>query len=330
MENTWVQLFTMTFMRVELNDINFKYPKGEVIFKDFNLSIEDKEFTCLLGPNGSGKSTLIKLILGAISPSKGTTFFNNSEFSNISERSKLIGYIPQSYSLDGEMFVEDSIAFIGSLYGLDSKSIAERKSFLEKSLALTPLLQKQIKKLSGGQKQLINIALGLVHDPEILLLDEPFVGLDYGIKSTLLSFLNSLNKTIICITHDLKVAETNADTIVLLKRGKILEQRKPSELINQHPYVLTEIDFKEEAELQSFTFSEGISFTLQNRRATLSYKLTSALDKEIEIFNEKYRTLISSTQVYRNNLTSTLVGLHNFSVTIKGEGKKHKKKNKKH
>ena len=91
---------------------------------------------------------------------------------------------------------------------------------------------------------MVNIAIGLTHNPEILLLDEPFVGLDFNVKLNLISFLKSLNKTIICVTHDIDLAERNADTIILLKKGKILEQSKPAALIKKHPYITAEIDFK--------------------------------------------------------------------------------------
>ena len=199
----------------------------------------------LLGQNGSGKSTILKLILGAVSASEGSILFDNKKINNTSKKSRLIGYIPQSYSLDGEMFVKDIIPFIASLHGLEKNNIDERKAFLEHSLGLTPFFNKQIKKLSGGQKQLVNIAIGLTHNPEILLLDEPFVGLDFNVKLNLISFLKSLNKTIICVTHDIDLAERNADTIILLKNGKILEQSKPAALIRKHPYITAEIDFKE-------------------------------------------------------------------------------------
>ena len=202
---------------IELQHIKFKYPKGELVFDDFNISFNKGDFIFVLGANGSGKSSLLKLILGAESPKKGNIFFEGKEITSIKTRSKLIGYIPQSYGLDHEMYVEDILNFIGSLHQLSKQELTERKSFLIKSLGLNHIINKKVKKLSGGQKQLVNIALGLIHNPEILLIDEPFVGLDYGIKSKIISFLNSINKTIICVSHDIEMQKTTLVRFCLLK-----------------------------------------------------------------------------------------------------------------
>ncbi len=311
-------------MKVDLRHINFKYRKKEVIFKDFNLSLEKGSFTGLLGSNGSGKSSLLQLILGVLIPEKGTIFFDDFEIQKISERSKLIGYVPQTLSLDGEMTVSDCITFIGSLHGLTSRELLERKKKIKQSLGLASILKRQIKKLSGGQKQLINIALALVHHPEILLLDEPFTGLDYKVKSNLISFLNSLNKTIICATHDIELAETNASTIVLLKKGQVVEQRKPLDLVREYPYFLSEIDFAYDMNMKNIIFSDEISYTIKNRRVFLSYKKESKLNKEVNQFKKKYHSKIVGVKLYQNNLISTLTGLHNFSFSFQ-EKKKNKK-----
>ena len=225
------------------------------------------------------------------------------------------------------MFVKDIIPFIASLHGLEKNNIDERKAFLEHSLGLTPFFNKQIKKLSGGQKQLVNIAIGLTHNPEILLLDEPFVGLDFNVKLNLISFLKSLNKTIICVTHDIDLAERNADTIILLKKGKILEQSKPAALIKKHPYITAEIDFKEGVALNNMIFKEEIYVDFQNRRATLFCKNTSLMSEEIERFKKEHDAFIIGSRVSQNNLTSTLMGLHNISLSnLKREKKVRKKK----
>ncbi len=315
-------------MRVSLNNIKFKYPKEEVLFKDFNLSIQKNQITCLLGPNGSGKSTLLKLILGAVTEAKGNILFDDKTLNNTSKKSRLIGYVPQSYSLDGEMFVDDIITFMASLHGLKKNNITERKNKIVQSLELTTYINQQIKKLSGGQKQLINVALGLTHNPEILLLDEPFVGLDLTVKLNLISFLKSLKKTIICVTHDIDFAERSADEIVLLKKGQILEQSKPFTLIKKHPYITAEIDFKEGVEFNKMTFNERIYVSFQNRRATLFCKNTSLLSQEIERFKKEHNEFIISSRISQNNLTSTLMGLHKVSLSNTKRERKVKKKKK--
>ena len=123
------------------------------------------------------------------------------------------------------------------------------------------------------------------------------------------------------------MAERNADTIILLKKGKILEQSKPAVLIKKHPYITAEIDFKEGVSLNKMIFKEGIYVDFQNRRATLFCKNTSLMSEEIERFKKEHDEFIIGSRVSQNNLTSTLMGLHNISLSnLKREKKVRKKK----
>jgi ABC-type multidrug transport system ATPase subunit len=308
---------------IELQHIKFKYPKGELVFDDFNISFNKGDFIFVLGANGSGKSSLLKLILGAESPKKGNIFFEGKEITSIKTRSKLIGYIPQSYGLDHEMYVEDILNFIGSLHQLSKQELTERKSFLIKSLGLNHIINKKVKKLSGGQKQLVNIALGLIHNPEILLIDEPFVGLDYGIKSKIISFLNSINKTIICVSHDIEMAENNASKVLFIEDGVIQDYRDPKEIIESNPYYLEEIDFKEELDFK-VTFDGEISSTKHHNRLIVTCPNKEDLVNKIKLFKEENSAKISSTRHCENNLQSTLVGFNKLSLTDKQADKKGK------
>lgn len=311
---------------IELRDISFKYRKGASVYENFNLLVESGSFIFLLGANGSGKSSLLKIVLGAVTPDNGRVFFQGKEVKSSKQRPKLIGYVPQNYGLDNEMYVDDILNYIGSLHQLSSKKLRERKAFLTNALGLDNLTDMKVKTLSGGQKQLVNIAVGLIHNPDILLIDEPFVGLDYGIKSKIIAFLNSINKTIICASHDIEMAENNASKILLLNSGVAEDYRAPKEIIEDNPYYLEEIDFKVPIETD-WDFSAQISSSKHHNRLTLSCPNKKELIDEVIAFKQEYNSTISSTRISQNNLQSTLVGFNNFSLNDKkGEKKKKKKK----
>ncbi len=315
---------------IELQHIKFKYPKGALVFDDFSVEFEKGDFVFLLGANGSGKSSLLKLILGAEIPQKGNVVFEGKEIKNVKSRSKLIGYIPQSYGLDHEMYVTDILDFIGSLHDLSRKKFKERKLFLINALGLNYIVNKKVKKLSGGQKQLVNIALGLIHNPDILLIDEPFVGLDYGIKSKIISFLNAIHKTILCVSHDIEMAENNATKILLIDKGVMQDYRNPKEIIASNPYFLEEIDFKEAIDFD-VNFDDEISSVKHHNRLIVSCPNRLELVEKVKLFKKENIDKISSTRYCENNLQSTLVGFNKLSLVEKqgeekGKGKKKRKK----
>jgi ABC-type multidrug transport system ATPase subunit len=224
------------------------------------------------------------------------------------------------------MYVEDILNYIGSLHRLSSKELRDRKAFLITALGLNNIIDKKVKTLSGGQKQLVNIAVGLIHDPDILLIDEPFVGLDYGIKSKIISFLNSIKKTIICASHDIEIAENNASKILLINNGVTQDYREPKEIIKDNPYYLEEIDFKEKFEAP-WEFSDEVSSSKHHNRLILSCPNKTELIDEVAAFKQEFNSKISSTRISQNNLQSTLVGFNKFSLNdIKAEKKKKRKK----
>ncbi len=303
---------------IELRNVTFSYPGSkETVFKDFNLSLNKNGFFFILGANGSGKSTFVKLILGALQPQNGEVLFNDQQISSRKERAKRIGYVPQDLSLDPEMSVIDLIQFIGTLQGRSSNQLKEGIQLATKALELDEFLPKRIKQLSGGQKQRVNIALSLLHDPDIILLDEPFTGLDYYTNVKVLSALSALNKMIICITHDLDLAEQYATEVLLLKNGKLLEQDQPDQLIQKHPFELTEFDLNisvmEEIKGKTDWPSE-MGVMIQQNRVVLSYPIKEAMTTFMENFRVRYKNDIRKETVSGRTLKSSVVGIHDLSI----------------
>ena len=320
----WVPLSTTTTMSVELHDISFKYQKGPSIFDGFNLKFDTGGFFFILGSNGSGKSTLLNLILGWLNPSSGTISYQGKEINSKKQLASLIGYVPQDPSVDPEMSVSDILDFIGSCHHLSTDQLVQNKKQITEALDIQDLLDKRIKFLSGGQRQKVNIAVGLIHLPEIILLDEPFTGLDYYTSVKVLTALVNMKKTVLCVTHDIDIAEQYATEVLVLKNGQLIEKDRPSELIKNHSFFLQEIDFNIDISSQLPNLDESVRYMIQQNRLILSYPNKNTSVESVENFKEAHKSYIIKESSASDTLKSTIVGLHDisFSAAPKKKAKK--------
>lgn len=204
--------------------------------KDLNLSIKKNEIFGLLGPNGAGKTTLISMMCGLLKPTSGDVFINKINFrKNRNEILKKIGVVPQEYALYPTLTAHENLSYFGSLYNLKGKDL---KIKVEKGLEKVGLLDvkdKAIKDFSGGMKRRINLLTGILHNPEILFLDEPTVGVDIQSKEVIMNILKALNEngtTIVYTSHHLSEAQDFCTRITIFDQGKILTEGTPDELIH--------------------------------------------------------------------------------------------------
>lgn len=191
-----------------------------------SLEIHAGEIFGLLGVNGAGKTTLSSLIATLHPPSSGDILFKGeSIYKNIVGFRKKLGFCPQRQNLDQFLNVKDNLVFAGRYQLLPESLIQERAKKLMEQLALTRYADFDIDQLSGGTKQRVLIARALMHNPEIVLLDEPTVGLDPDIRRKLWQIIKDLKKigiTIILTTHYLDEAEYLSDRVCILNKGKVL------------------------------------------------------------------------------------------------------------
>lgn len=230
---------------------------GDITAVDnLNLDIKRGEFFGLLGPNGAGKTTTIRMLSTLTAPTSGTISVGGKKMDrNLSEVKRKIGVVPQYMNLDGELTVWENLELHGRLYGLP-KNI--RRGKIEELLKFTDLedrAEAQARQLSGGMKRKLMIARALMHDPEILLMDEPTVGLDVAIRRKMWDLMKSLNKnglTVLLTTHYIEEAEMLCERIGLLNGGKLVELDSPQRLIEKAGvYVL---DYFENGETKSRFF----------------------------------------------------------------------------
>lgn len=202
---------------------------------NLNLAIEEKEIFGLLGPNGAGKTTLLSILCGLIKPTSGKFSINELTYQkNATEIKKLMGVVPQEYALYPTLTARENLLYFGSMYGLKGK---ELKSKVEQSLDHLGLLKfadKKVETFSGGMKRRVNLIAGILHNPLILFLDEPTVGVDVQSKNVIIDYLKELNSkgtTIIYTSHHLVEAQDFCTQIAIIDRGKIFAQGTPKQLI---------------------------------------------------------------------------------------------------
>ena len=221
---------------IQISNLSKKYKDAEMYsLDDFTLSINEGEIFGLLGPNGAGKTTLISMLCGLIKPTSGHFTINDLDYSHHSSKiKKIIGVVPQEYALYPTLTARENLHYFGSMYGLKGSYLKDKVIETLDLLGLLKFADKRIETFSGGMKRRVNLIAGILHNPKVLFLDEPTVGVDVQSKNAILDYLKVLNQngtTIIYTSHHLAEAEDFCDTIAILDQGRIYAQGTPSTLI---------------------------------------------------------------------------------------------------
>ena len=229
----------MNPLAVDIQNLCFTYPgQSAMLFSDLNLSIGEGERFGLFGPNGAGKTTLMNLMTGLLSFEQGSIRLSGNEIKKKDKSiNKLFGFIPQDLSFYQELTPVENLAFFGAWSGLNSREIKQRTDELLDILGLADVRNKPVEKFSGGMKRRINLAIGVIHQPKILFLDEPTVGVDVQTRYAIINYLKELNKkgtTLIYTSHQLSEAEDLCDTIALIDEGKIIVHDDLNTLLAKH------------------------------------------------------------------------------------------------
>ena len=194
------------------------------------LEVRRGEVLGLIGPNGAGKSTFIRTVAGLVAPDAGTIEVLGSPPGRAIAAQ--IGYMTQSAALYDDLSVRENLAFFGTVYGMDTRAAAARGDELLELLRLTEKVDRPVHELSGGQRQLANLACSMVHDPTLLLLDEPTVGIDPELRQHLWTRFTALRQggtTILVTTHVMDEAD-RCDRIAFVADGRVLDVGTAAEL----------------------------------------------------------------------------------------------------
>lgn len=226
-------------MTIQIQEVTKKFPTV-VALDNVSLNIGEKEFFGLLGPNGAGKTTLMSLLVGYLNPDAGAITIGGSKVTQDNlEIRKNIGFVPQSLALYEELNALENLRVFGKLFDIPNNVLKNRMEEQLKAVELYDRRKDKVKTFSGGMKRRLNIIAGLLHDPEILLCDEPTVGVDPQSRNAIFDFLLSLNnrgKTIIYTTHYMEEAERLCSRIGIIDHGKIIGLGTTDELLELLPY----------------------------------------------------------------------------------------------
>ncbi|MFH1479142.1 MAG: ATP-binding cassette domain-containing protein [Candidatus Omnitrophota bacterium] len=209
---------------IEVKSVSMDYGKTKALNK-VSFVAEKTKILGLLGPNGAGKTTLMRILTSYISPSEGTAIIGGFDVTqNPLEVRKLIGYMPESVPLYDDMMVDEYLIFIGKARGLRGDKLRERLRWVKEKCDIGSIWKHTISEISKGYRQRVGLAQALIHDPQVLILDEPTAGLDPLQIISIRRLVQELaqNKTIIFSTHILQEVEALADRIVMLNRGHLI------------------------------------------------------------------------------------------------------------
>ena len=224
---------------VSIQGLGFKYP-GQVsnCFSNLTLDVAKGERFGLFGPNGAGKTTLMNCMTGLLSYQQGNIQLLGNEVKHHRKViNKLFGFVPQDFSFYQELSPLENLAFFGAWSGLNKQQIKDRSTELMEVLGLTDVHNKPVHKFSGGMKRRVNLAIGVIHEPRILFLDEPTVGVDVHTRQSIISYLKTLNEkgtTLIYTSHQLGEAEDLCNRIAMIDDGKILVNDSLQQLLADH------------------------------------------------------------------------------------------------
>ncbi|MCK4346332.1 MAG: ATP-binding cassette domain-containing protein [Bacteroidales bacterium] len=219
--------------KVTIETINLVKKFGSLTaVSDLNLQVYEKEIFGFLGPNGAGKSTSINMICGLLKSTSGEVLVMNEKITKNQKVKSLIGVCPQENIFWPRLSCREQLLFMGKLYNLNQKKAKQKSEELLELLGLNEKSNTLGYKLSGGMKRRLNICLALVHDPPIIIFDEPEAGLDPQSRILVRDYIKSLKKekTVILTTHNMDEADRLADRVAIIDHGKLLMLDTPGNL----------------------------------------------------------------------------------------------------
>ena len=227
-------------LAIEVRDIRKNYKGAFAPALDgFSFSIKREQIVGLLGPNGAGKTTCINILCGLVTPNSGTAQILGKDCTkDITPIRRMIGVVPQQIALFGSLTAIENLVYIGRLYGLDERLIRDRIKNMLQRLGLDTHADKKINAYSGGMKRRANIIASLLHEPELIILDEPTAGVDVQSRAMILDFLQEyrkLGKTILYTSHLMDEAQQVCDEVVIIDEGKFIIEGTPKNLIKETP-----------------------------------------------------------------------------------------------
>jgi len=295
---------------LELVDISKRFKQIEAV-KALNMFIEQGEIIGLLGPNGAGKSTAISILSTLIEPTQGDVrFLKKSVIKKPSPLRKAIGVVPQEIALYPQLSAEENLLFFGRIYRLKGSNLKQRVNEILEQIGLTEKRKALVESFSGGMKRRLNIGVAMLHSPQILIMDEPTVGIDPQSRSYILETVKRLNKenqmTVVYTSHYMEEVDYLCDRIYIMDQGNLIASGTKEEIkqiLSSENTISIQADHWSEAFIACLKEHESVTNVHVEEK-----EITLITPKEVNLFSE----IISMTDKYDISLRS----LHVKSPTL--------------
>ena len=267
-----------------LNNVSFEIGTGEVVG--------------FLGPNGAGKSTMMKILTGYITQSEGqVSVCGINVLTNSIESRKKIGYLPEHNPLYLDMYVKEFLSFIGDIHNIKNKK--ERVNEMIEITGLTPEKTKKIRQLSKGYRQRVGLAAALIHDPEVLILDEPTTGLDPNQLKDIRALIKSVGKTktVMLSTHIMQEVEAICDRAIIINQGEIVADNDIQKLQSGGAQIIIDVEFENPVIIDEIKTIDGVE------------KVSQITSREYKVYSKNtidVRPKISQFAIDQSNLVISM------------------------
>ncbi len=283
---------------------------------DISFDVAEGEILGFLGPNGAGKTTTISMIAGLLKPDSGKIFVDTLDLDgNLKKIKRLMGVVPQEMAFYEELTAKENLVFWGKLQGVRTKDLDERVHYYLEKTGLIGRENEALKKYSGGMKRRINLIIGLIHQPKLLLLDEPTIGIDVQTKLNIYEIIHEASAkgtTVLYTTHNLQEAEELCHRIAIMDMGKILALGTFEELIQivgEKDIVIITGKFSiDKARSIISAFEQAALLSIEEGKIVLSLEASKNISTILEAFFKKEIT-IDDVSIKQPNLESVFLKL---------------------
>ncbi|MEW4925358.1 gliding motility-associated ABC transporter ATP-binding subunit GldA [Algibacter sp. 2305UL17-15] len=289
-------------MSIEVHNVS-KFYGNQKALNNVSFKVKQPEIVGFLGPNGAGKSTMMKILTTYIKPSSGETKVNGYSSEQLQDIQKSVGYLPEHNPLYLDMYIKEYLSFNADIYKVNKSRINEVIALT----GLTPEIHKKIGQLSKGYRQRVGLATALLHDPEVLILDEPTTGLDPNQLIEIRNLIKSIGKTktVFLSTHIMQEVEAMCDRVIIINKGEIVADKTLKDLRDEkEQVVIVEFDYRvEDAFLLKLpkaskvinTYDFVYEITFKTSEDMRSYVFDFAHDNQLKILqlNQKNASLES-------------------------------------
>lgn len=285
-------------MSIEVSAISKSYKQHSVL-KNINFKIGKGEVVGLLGPNGAGKSTLMKILTGFISPTTGEVHINDLKLSTAKTKiQSQIGYLPEHNPIYLEMYIREYLNFHARIF----KTPKHRIDTVIAQTKLGDEIGKRIYQLSKGYRQRVGLAAALLHDPDILILDEPTTGLDPNQLVEIRELIKSISKqkTILLSTHIMQEVEAICDRVIIINQGEIVSDKHLEDLNDPHQQVI-EVEFNYRIEEVALKDIGKVIATKNTTRFKYEITFDTTVDKRSDVFDFAYDKGLKIIELHKKN-----------------------------